>query len=256
MYRLKSFVSLLYNDNQTITRGNCRLPQINCYFFNSYCTRSDFYGNLRKSNSGYAKAGRRLLIIHRCPGAKFLPFAGKVNTMLDAAMQKIELCCIELRRICEINRPASNPVLFAQSSYYAKEIYGEVTLMDTGWLDIRLNALLPHCRFSGGTQYISDTITRLLKRFRDTGGELPFFQKAFLAIVEHRPVAGCGAFDQDNKGFKAVINSLKGRVFADDDQFELSLGLFTIQDEESCCHIYVTPSDAAGDFLYQMAEPF
>ena len=86
--------------------------------------------------------------------------------------------------------------------------------MDTGWLDIRLNALLPHCRFSGGTQYISDTITRLLKRFRDTGGELPFFQKAFLAIVEHRPVAGCGAFDQDNKGFKAVINSLKGRVFA------------------------------------------
>ena len=180
----------------------------------------------------------------------------KVNTMLDAAMQKIELCCIELRRICEISRPASNPALFAQSSYYAKEIYGEVTLMDTGWLDIRLNALLPHCRFSGGTQYISDTITRLLKRFRDTGGELPFFQKAFLAIVEHRPVAGCGAFDQDNKGFKAVINSLKGRVFADDDQFELSLGLFTIQDEESCCHIYVTPSDAAGDFLYQMAEPF
>ena len=157
--------------------------------------------------------------------------------MLDAAMQKIELCCIELRRICEINRPASNPVLFAQSSYYAKEIYGEVTLMDTGWLDIRLNALLPHCRFSGGTQYISDTITRLLKRFRDTGGELPFFQKAFLAIVEHRPVAGCGAFDQDNKGFKAVINSLKGRVFADDDQFELSLGLFTIQDEESCCQM-------------------
>ena len=47
----------------------------------------------------------------------------KVNTMLDAAMQKIELCCIELRRICEINGPASNPVLFAQSSYYAKEIF-------------------------------------------------------------------------------------------------------------------------------------
>ncbi len=104
----------------------------------------------------------------------------KVNTMLDAAMQKNRVVlCIELRRICEINRPASNPVLFAQSSYYAKEIYGEVTLMDTGWLDIRLNALLPHCRFSGGTQYISDTITRLLKRFRDTGGERHFFKKLF-----------------------------------------------------------------------------
>lgn len=50
----------------------------------------------------------------------------KVNTMLAAAMQKIELCCIELRRLCEINRPAPKPVLFAQTSYYAKEIYGEV----------------------------------------------------------------------------------------------------------------------------------
>ena len=112
--------------------------------------------------------------------------------------------------------------------------------MDTGWLDIRLNALLPPLPVSsGGTQYISDTITRLLKRFRDTGGELPFFQKAFLAIVEHRPVAGCGAFDQDNKGFKAVINSLKEEFSRMMTNLNCRLGFYN-QDEESCCHIYVT----------------
>ena len=29
----------------------------------------------------------------------------KVNALLDAAMQKIELCCIDLRRLCERVRP-------------------------------------------------------------------------------------------------------------------------------------------------------
>ena len=177
----------------------------------------------------------------------------KVNTLLDAAMQKIELCCIDLRRLCERVRPALPPRRFGSAPYQTEKIYGEVTRMDTGWMDIRLNALLPHCRVSGGTQYITDTIIRLLDAFQAAGGELPLWDKAFTAIVEHRLDAGCGAFDHDNKGFKAVANALKGRLFPDDNQFELSLGLFTVQDEESCCHIYVLPFGEAGDFLYRMA---
>ena len=177
----------------------------------------------------------------------------KVNTLLDAAMQKIELCCIDLRRLCERVRPALPPRRVGSAHYHTEKIYGEVTRMDTGWMDIRLNALLPHCRVSGGTQYITDTIIRLLDAFQAAGGELPLWDKAFTAIVEHRLDAGCGAFDHDNKGFKAVANALKGRLFPDDNQFELSLGLFTVQDEESCCHIYVLPFGEAGDFLYRMA---
>lgn len=145
------------------------------------------------------------------------------------------------------------PLRFGSAHYHTEKIYGEVTRMDTGWMDIRLNALLPHCRVSGGTQYITDTIIRLLDAFQAAGGELPLWDKAFTAIVEHRLDAGCGAFDHDNKGFKAVANALKGRLFPDDNQFELSLGLFTVQDEESCCHIYVLPFGEAGDFLYRMA---
>ena len=72
----------------------------------------------------------------------------KVNALLDAAMQKIELCCIDLRRLCERVRPTLPPLRFGSAHYHTEKIYGEVTRMDTGWMDIRLSALLPHCRVS------------------------------------------------------------------------------------------------------------
>lgn len=178
----------------------------------------------------------------------------KLNTLLDAAMQKLEVTCISMRQLCEKVRPKLPNLRLGQAAYYVKEISGEVTLMDTGWLDIRLNALLPHCKTVGGTEYITDTITRLLNRFRDAGGEIPMFDKAFLAIVEYAPMEASGAFDHDNKGFKSVVNALKGRLFPDDNQFEMALGLFTVQDEDACCHIYAMPFESAGDFLYQMSD--
>lgn len=178
----------------------------------------------------------------------------KVNTLLDAAMQKLEVTCITMRQVCEKVRPKLPNVRLGHAAYHVRNVSGEVTLMDTGWLDIRLNALLPHCKTIGGTGYITDTITRLLEQFRMAGGLIPTFEKAFLAIVEHSPLDASGAYDHDNKGFKAVINALKGRLFPDDNQFEMSLGLFTVQNEESCCHIYAMPFESAGDFLYQMAD--
>lgn len=178
----------------------------------------------------------------------------KCNTLLDAAMQQIELCCIDMRLLCERTRPYLPDLRFGTVKYNHKAIYGEVNLMDNGWLDIRLNALLPHCKIVGGTQYVSDTIIRLLNHFRQDGGEVPHFEKAYLAIVEHCPENCTGAFDHDNKGFKGVINALKGRVFQDDNQFELAMGLFTVVDEDPHCHIYVMPFEEAGDFHYQLTD--
>ena len=178
----------------------------------------------------------------------------KINTLLDAAMQKLEVTCISMRQICEKVRPKLPNIRLGHAAYHIEEISGEITLMDTGWLDIRMNALLPHCKTIGGTEYITDTITRLLDRFQSSGGTIPMFEKAFLAIVEHSPLDASGAYDNDNKGFRAVINALKGRLFPDDNQFEMSLGLFTIQDEECCCHVYVMPFESTGDFLYQMSD--
>ena len=186
--------------------------------------------------------------------AKGYQSSAKCNTLLDAAMQQVELCCIEMRLICEKSRPQLSNYILGVGKYHHKTIYGEVNLLDNGWVDIRMNALLPHCKIVGGTQYVSDTVIRLLDEFRNDGGDLPCFEKAYLAIVEHCPENCSGAFDQDNKGFKGVINALKGRLFHDDNQFELALGLFTFVDEDPHCHIYVTPYEEAGDFHYQMAS--
>lgn len=69
-------------------------------------------------------------------------------------MQQVELCCIDMRTLCEKTRPKIPSFRFGYANYHRKEIYGEVTVLDNGWLDIRMNALLPHCKLVGGTQYI------------------------------------------------------------------------------------------------------
>ena len=173
----------------------------------------------------------------------------KITMFLDTALLKMELACMNTRRYAERIRPTSPYKPTEQKVFYSKEIYGDVTLMDTGWLHIKLNTLLPNYKGIGGTQYVSDTITRLLDKFQKDGGKLPMFDKAFLAIVEHCDFECSEVFDHDNKGFKAVQNALKGRLFPDDDQFELSLGLFTVLDPEMSCHIYVLPEEKAADFL-------
>lgn len=179
---------------------------------------------------------------------------GKNTDLLNATAHQLELTCIELRKLCETTRPKKSAPKNGKH-FYNKAIYGEVTLMDTGWLHIKLNTLLPHYKILGGTQYITDCITRLLDKFSESGGTIPMFSKAFLAIVEHCPVDCSEAFDHDNKGFKSVQNALKGRLFPDDNQFELSLGLFTVLDADMCCHIYVLPDEEAGDFFYYKAHP-
>ena len=178
----------------------------------------------------------------------------KFNTLLDAAMSEVENCCITLRRLAENLRPQIEFDFKETKSYFHKEIYGNVEVTENGWLDIRLNALLPHCKTAGSTQYITDTITRLLNNFESEGGKIPQFEKAFLAIIEHANEDVSEVFDHDNKGFKSVINAVKGRAFSDDNQYEMSLGMFTVLDADVCCHIYILPYEDASEFLYLMQE--
>ena len=69
---------------------------------------------------------------------------------------------------------------------------------------------------------MTDSILRLLNSAEFDGIKLPFFSKAYLGIVEFCPRDCSDVFDHDNKGFKAVQNVLKGRLFPDDDRFESS----------------------------------
>ena len=109
--------------------------------------------------------------------------------------------------------------------------------------------MLPHCRFQT-PNWLSDTIRRLLDDFERSGGTLPYFKSgAILCIDEYSSIESRTVYDQDNKGWKAVSNTLKGRIFPDDDQYTLGVMLLSRKSAENATHITVMDASSAGDFL-------
>lgn len=79
--------------------------------------------------------------------------------------------------------------------------------------------------------------------------QLPWFSKALLAIDEWSNIQNRQIYDQDNKGWKAIPNILKGRVLADDDQYHLEIALLSRQEEQPFCHIFILPAEEADAFF-------
>ena len=125
---------------------------------------------------------------------------------------------------------------------------GSIELYEGCWLHIKLNTLLPHCRFQTPA-YLADTITRLLDEYIKGHGPLHYYQKALLIIDEHSDIESRQVFDQDNKGWKAIPNALKGRVFPDDTQDSLDIALLSKVASKPVCHIYVLVHADAADFF-------
>jgi len=115
--------------------------------------------------------------------------------------------------------------------------------------------LLPHCRYQTPA-YLSDTIRRLLDAFEARGQKLPYFQQAVLVIDEHSNIDGRHVFDQDNKGWKAIPNALKGRVIPDDDQYSLGVVLLSSYRPENICHITLMDLNDASDFFVLRSESY
>lgn len=63
-------------------------------------------------------------------------------------------------------------------------------------------------------------------------------------------------YDQDNKGWKAIANAIKGRLIPDDDQYSLGVCLLSRRLPQNVCHIYLIPEQDAGDFLTLRAENY
>ena len=84
--------------------------------------------------------------------------------------------------------------------------------------------------------------------------ELPYFDRAFLAIVEYCNYEKHNALDNDNKGWKMIPNALKGRVIADDSQFILSVGLFAKLADDARCEIYVLPPEDGANFMEMLSS--
>ena len=178
--------------------------------------------------------------------------AGSVSPEeLQKAQEEIsgsfERSTLELRRLCEKYAPGvggygKRPVLPRM------ETAGFVERFGCGWLHIQLNTLLPHCRYQP-SEWLSDTIRRLLDDYEAGGSKLPFFREAMLVIDEHCGIDGRHIFDQDNKGWKAVSNAIKGRLGPDDDQFTLALSLLSEKSELNVCHISLMALSDTPDFF-------
>jgi hypothetical protein len=172
----------------------------------------------------------------------FISSAEAVNESLEKAAVMSRNALEQLRNNDE-KQSKVGPVLPYMS------ISGSVEIIRNSWLHIRLHTLLPHCRYQS-PQYLSDTITRLMDKYAADRGGIPRYEKAFMIIDEHCDINSRNVFDQDNKGWKAIPNALKGRVFPDDDQFSLSVAMVSTVSEKPLCDIYIIGENDAGSFFF------
>lgn len=171
----------------------------------------------------------------------------KLQQTLEQTMENFECSTLELRRLCEQYSPGVGGY-GRRAQAPARETTGYVEILCEDWLHIRLNTLLPHCRFQTPS-WLTDTIRRLLDQYEMQGKPLPRYKRAMLVIDEHSSIGGRHVFDQDNKGWKAVSNALKGRVIEDDDQYTLNVALVSKMSKETACHITLLEQRDAADFF-------
>ena len=149
------------------------------------------------------------------------PDPAKLQRTLEQTAAQFERTTLELRRLGEKHSPGAGGY-GSRPAAPRMETAGYVEQFGYGWLHIQLNTLLPHCRYQT-PEWLSDTIRRLLDEYESGGSELPHFNQAMLVIDEHCGIDGRHIFDQDNKGYKAISNAIKGRLIPDDDQYTLAL---------------------------------
>ncbi len=172
----------------------------------------------------------------------FISSAEAVNESLEKAAVMSRNALEQLRNNGE-KQANGGPVLPYLS------VSGSVEVIKDKWLHIRLHTLLPHCRYQS-PQYLTDTLTRLLDKYILASGILPRYEKAFMIIDEHCDIQNRNVFDQDNKGWKSISNALKGRVFPDDDQVNLSIAMVSTVSKNPMCDIYIIGENEAGTFFF------
>ena len=88
---------------------------------------------------------------------------------LESAAANLEQGAVTMRTLCESLWPALI-TLGRRPSLPPLELAGRLEVNEFGWLHIRLETLLPHCRFEPPL-WLTDTITRLLNHSTRAGGE-------------------------------------------------------------------------------------
>ena len=184
-------------------------------------------------------------LVALCDGGQMNP--DKLQKTLEQTMESFEKATLELRLLCERNCPGAGN-LGRKPLAPKREVTGDVEKLGYSWLRIQINTLLPHCRYQTPA-WLTDTIRRLLDDYESGGSVLPYYERALLVIDEHAQIENRRVFDQDNKGWKAVSNALKGRLIPDDDQYTLNVALLSTRSEEASCHITILDMADASDFF-------
>lgn len=164
---------------------------------------------------------------------------------MDEYLCELENLCVKSRSALDTFKISGEVSDYCTPDKIVAEVAGSIEVTYEGWLHITLNTLLPSCKYRTNN-YIGDTINRLIKHY---DGELPYFENAFLAIVEYCNDENHNSLDNDNKGWKMIPNALKGRVILDDSQFVLSIGLFAKISDEVRCEIYVMSPEDGSIFM-------
>lgn len=173
-----------------------------------------------------------------------------IDKRLDDIIDAAESACITARSVIEKYRVMKPVCEDYKKEKIITDVVGNMEVTAEGWVHIKLNTLLPNCRFKTN-KYIQDTLMRLFEEYEKP---LPMFDRAFLAIVEYCDYDNREVFDQDNKSWKMIPNAIKGRVVKDDEQFRLDIGLFSKISEIPACHIYVIPHQQLSDFMYYLSK--
>lgn len=197
----------------------------------------------------YKRSGRIAVLLEEDNGAP-----EQLSRELERTVAQMERGTIALRELCARYQPLIPPAGH-KPALAPLEIAGHAEYNEFGWLHIQLNALLPNCRFESPV-WLTDTITRLLNQLESHRGKIPMLEEALLVIDEYSDIKNRQVYDQDNKGWKAISNALKGRVVSDDDQYTLSVCLLSRRSPEQNCHIYVLPLVDAGDFFFMRSEQY
>ena len=171
----------------------------------------------------------------------------KLQLTLEETAYFFEAATLHLRALCETQMPGIGGYGRRDGLEFQLPS-GHIEIAGAGWVHMQIDTLLPHCRYMPAT-WLTDTVRQLLTAYMQRTNFRLHFKQMLLVIDEHSDVDGRHVFDQDNKGWKAVSNAIKGRVIPDDDQYTLSVAMLSTRSCQNVCHITVLDMKDAPDFF-------
>lgn len=167
--------------------------------------------------------------------------ARECSRLADELLCKMESTTLSARRcLRDFLRPGKRAHL-QHILPYSSAGRCSVEVTRNGWTRIRLNTLLQSNR-QYVTGYIESTLLQMLHEHRVGGGNLPWYERAFVVITEHTDKRRSDrTFDPDNKEWKCILNALKGVLFEDDNSQTVSLILDSVPDGKGFTEVAVVP---------------